>query len=457
MNPVQSIVIGAGISGLACAYRLRELGVAVTLLEASHRVGGVIDSVEKDGCLFELGPQSFLTAPPLLELIRKLGLEPELVCADPRAPRYILLRGQLQPAPLSPPELLATPLLGTKTKLRLFSELFQRSHPPEPDESIADFVRRKFGAELLDRLVAPFVSGVYAGDPEQLSLRSAFPALHEWESKYGSLLRGAIRSRPAKGQPRPGLASFRCGVATLVRTLGEKLGPALWLGAEVRAIKREKSNGVSGYRVEYNRKGDLSMLDAAAVVVAAPTLDAGGILATISPRFPELLERIQYAPVAVVGLSYRREQVKNALNGFGFLVPRSEGLTVLGTVWNSSLFLGRAPDGRVTITSFVGGATNSESVALADDSLSADIEKDLAPILGLSGSPVSRCIHRYERALPQYNLGHGRILSALDQELANFPGLFLTGNFIEGPAIGNCVAQANKTAEAAHRFLSALR
>jgi oxygen-dependent protoporphyrinogen oxidase len=205
LTPFPAIVIGGGISGLACAYHLQQTGIPVRVLDSGVRPGGVISTLEKNGFRFELGPQSFLSSEPLLKLIDALGLKNELLYADSRAPRYILFHGRLVPAPLAPPQLLTTPLLGPRTKWRLFTETFRRTNPPSADESIAAFVRRKFGDELLDRLVAPFVSGIYAGDPEKLSLRAAFPKLHEFETRYGSVLRGAMKSRPAKGAPRPGL------------------------------------------------------------------------------------------------------------------------------------------------------------------------------------------------------------------------------------------------------------
>ena len=195
---MRTIVIGGGIAGLACTYRLREMSIPALLLEQADRVGGVIESAQQDGFLFELGPQSFLSTEPLLEMIAGLGLGDELLRADPRAPRYVLADGRLRRVPMSPPALLTTSLLSAGSKWRLVSEPFRRTQPPEGDESVAAFVRRKFGNELLELLVGPFVSGVYAGDPEKLSLRSAFPAVHEWENDYGSVLRGAMKSRPAK-------------------------------------------------------------------------------------------------------------------------------------------------------------------------------------------------------------------------------------------------------------------
>src|ERR1700693_1017942 len=206
--------MGGGISGLACAYQLQQAGIPVRALEAASRPGGVIATKQKDGFCFELGPQSFLSTEPLVALIDALGLKDQLLHANPRARRYILLRGRLVLAPLAPPSLLTTPLFSAGTKWRLVTEIVRRTQPPAEDESIAPFVRRKFGGELLSRFVAPFVSGVYAGDPERLSLRAAFPKLHEFEARHGSVLRGAMKSRPAKGTPRAGWCTFRGGSET---------------------------------------------------------------------------------------------------------------------------------------------------------------------------------------------------------------------------------------------------
>src|SRR6202795_2751625 len=237
-NPLKVAVIGAGISGLACAYRLQQLGLDVTVFEANDCAGGMIDSVEKDGFLFEAGPQSFQGTPELLELIRELGLEAQLQKADPRAPRYVLLHSHLRKIPMSPQALLASTLLNPVSRWKIASEPFKKSQPPTEEESVAAFVRRKFGNEILEYLVAPFVSGVYAGDPEKLSLKAAFPTLDEWEREYGSVLRGAMKSRPPKSQRKgpPPLCSFRHGVSTLTRALAAKLGDALHYDARAVSV-----------------------------------------------------------------------------------------------------------------------------------------------------------------------------------------------------------------------------
>ena len=450
------IVIGGGISGLTCAYHLQRAGIPVRALEAGSRPGGVIATKERDGFRFELGPQSCLTTESLLRLVDALGMGDQLLHADPRAPRYILLRGRLFPAPLAPPSLLTTPLFSAGTKWRLVTEILRRSHPPEEDESIAAFVRRKFGGELLDRFVAPFVSGVYAGDPERLSLRAAFPKLHEFEAKYGSVLRGAMKSRPAKGSPRAGLCSFRDGMETLPRAIAARLGNSLLLEASVEGLRHGKANGKPWFEVDIARHNHRETLAANAVVVAAPTALASQILAGLSDKFAPLLSRIEYAPVAVVSACYRRDQIERPPAGFGFLVPRVEGLRVLGTVFSSSLFAGHAPEGMVCFTSFAGGATDPKFCDLSDEEITETICAEVARVLGITGKPAATNLHRHTRALPQYNLGHTQIVKSLEALTASMPGLFLAGNYLSGPSIGACVEQADRTAEAVRVYLASI-
>lgn len=456
LTPFPAIVVGAGISGLVCAYHLQQAGIPVRVLEAGERPGGVIATREQDGFRFELGPQSFLSSEPLLKLIDSLGLAKELLRADSRAPRYILFRGRLVPAPHAPPSLLTSPLLDAPAKSRLVAEMFRRTSPPPADESIAAFVRRKFGDEVLDRLVAPFVSGIYAGDPEKLSLRACFPKLHELEMKYGSVLRGALKSRPAKGSPRPGLCSFREGMEALPRALGSRLGDALLTETTVSGARHGKANGNSSFEVDVTRNGHRETLLASALIMAAPVEAASEILKGVSEKFGAPFARIEYAPLAVIAVGYRRDQVRHAGNGFGFLAPRGEGLRVLGTVWNSSLFTGRAPENMACFTSFAGGATDPELIGMGDDQIAEIICGEVGRILDITGPPVTRLVHRYARALPQYNLGHSETVLALGEAASSVPGLLLTGNYLSGPSIGSCVEQANETADAVRVYLASI-
>ena len=450
-------MIGAGISGLACAYRLQQAGVDVALLESSDRPGGLIDTVEKDGLLFEAGPQSFQVTETLLELIRELDIEGELQKADSRAPRHVFLHGHLRKIPMSPQALLASSLLGPGTRWKIATEAFKRTKPPSEEETVASFVRRKFGHEILEYLVAPFVSGVYAGDPEQLSLRAAFPSLDQWEREYGSVLRGAMKSRPpkAKGGGLPALCSFRHGVATLPRAMAGKLGERLQTGTTVLEIQRSGGASSVSYGIRANRQSLEQHASVSAVVIATPAYAAGALLASLSSHVAQILCGIPYAPVAVVAANYYRQQVGDPLEGFGFLVPRSEKVRTLGTVWNSSLFPGRARNGTVTMTSFIGGATDVAIVQQPEEEIARIVQEENARILGITGPPIEAAVWGYPRALPQYNLGHGHIVEAIRDAERQMQGLFFAGNYLEGPAIGKCVENGFRAAEAVARYLQA--
>jgi oxygen-dependent protoporphyrinogen oxidase len=456
-NPPQVAVIGAGISGLACAYRLQQLGVDVAVFESNSAAGGMIDSVERDGLLFEAGPQSFQGTPALLELIRKLGLEAQLQKADPRAPRYVLLHGHLRKIPMSPQALLASTLLNPVSRWKIASEPFKKSQPPTEEESVAAFVRRKFGHEILEYLVAPFVSGVYAGDPEKLSLKAAFPTLDEWERRYGSILRGAMKSRPPKEKrtAAPPLCSFTHGVATLPRAMATQLGDALHY--EARAVSVDFANqpvaAAAACEIRIVQNGQERPLNVDAAVVATPAYAAAHLLETFSPHLAQILSGIAYAPVAVVACTYYRQQVGDPLEGFGFLVPRGEKVRTLGTVWNSSLFPGRAHEGSVTITSFIGGVTDPDIIQLHEENIAAIVTEENARILGITGPPVEVAVWKYPRALPQYNLGHGHIVETIRDAERALPGLFFAGNYLEGPAVGKCVENGFQTAEAVRKYL----
>jgi oxygen-dependent protoporphyrinogen oxidase len=448
-NAAPVVVIGGGISGLACALRLKQLGVPFLLLEAFASFGGVIHTVRQDGFLFEFGPQGVLLTPELTTLIDAAGLSGDLLRANPRAPRYIYTRGRLVRAPMSPPSLISSSLLSIPTKLRLLTEPLRRSRPPEEDESVAAFVRRKFGSSLLDNLVGPFVSGIYAGDPEKLSLRAAFPQVHKWESSSGSVLRGAInqmKRKPKGSASNSGLHTFKEGIGSLLTAAGEKLGASAQLGVTVHAIEGG-AVGPNCYTIRLTRNATHESLQACAVIVATETSAAGRMLRSLSPKFPTILDSIAYAAVAVIAAGYRRAAVGHSLDGFGFLVPRKEGLRTLGTVWNSSLFPGRAPEGHVVLTTFAGGVTDPEIPTWSEDKISATIHEELGRILNITESPAVSRVYKYPRALPQYNLGHMRTVAALENLCGETPGLYLAGNYLEGPSTGACVTRSFRIAE----------
>jgi oxygen-dependent protoporphyrinogen oxidase len=439
------IVVGAGISGLACAYALKKSGHDVLVMESSKTPGGMIHSISEDGFLFETGPQSFNKTGAISTLIEELGIANELITAPPGAPRYLLTRDTLRAVPLSPPAFLASSLFNLRTKFALLSEPFRTTHPPNADESIAAFTRRKFTQELLDLLVAPFVTGIYAGDPEQLSLRAAFPQIHEAEKAAGSIIRGMKQAAKSAAKPkqRPTVSTFQEGNETLVRALATSLDSSLLCGVTVSQIKRTVSRGFS---LHVESSLGTSHFDCKSLVLATPAKISAELLETESPATSQLLAEVPYAPVAVVSLGYRRTDVTNPLNGFGFLVHKSPKRRILGSVWNSSLFPARCPQDHVLLTNFFGGALDPEG-ASEFQLAGGQAHDQLMTILGINADPVALKSTFYRHAIPQCNLGHLDRLAAIQAESAKIPGLYLTGNYIKGPAIGTCVEHAQSVAD----------
>jgi protoporphyrinogen/coproporphyrinogen III oxidase len=451
MQRVTALVIGGGISGLVCACALRKSGVDVLVAEQSDRAGGAIRTERLDGYLLELGPQSFSGTAQMLQLVDELGIRQQIVQAPSHAPRYVLVNGKLEKVPMSPPAFLTSGFVGIATKVAVLRDVIRKSAPPENDESIADFVRRKFSVEMLDRLVGPFISGLYAGDPEKLSLRSAFPMLYEAEKSKGSIFRGMLAN--AKKQPsdqprqRPTLLSFADGTQAFTDALAANLGDRLSLNTVVRLVSRDDSGARSAFQVIVRTGAEQHVIVADQVIVATPPNVAGTLLRDIAPSMSSPIAGIEYASIAVVSLGYTTSDIGDPLHGFGFLIPRSAGVRTLGTVWNTSLFPGRAPEGHALLTSFIGGATDPNAAKLPPGDLTAIVHKETAQVLKIRGNPTFSNVTTYPRALPQYNLGHSDRLAAIDEARKHHPNLWLIGNYLRGPAIGTCVEQALSVAD----------
>jgi oxygen-dependent protoporphyrinogen oxidase len=440
---VPAIVVGAGISGLVCAYALRKAGIDAQLLEASSHPGGVIRSESREGFLLELGPQSFSSTPAILELCSALGLEDQLVAAPAFSPRYLVVDGALRQLPLTPPAFFTSNLFSATTKWSILRDLFGRSTPPATDESVAAFVRRKFSAELLEKLAGPFVSGIYAGDPEKLSLRAAFPQLHEAEKKSGSLIRGLRARQFGKAKRhRPVLQTFRGGNETLVQRLAASLGPHLRCGVAVQTVQRLEAQGAKNFAITFLAGGREETIVARHLILATPAYVVAQLMKNTSVEFGSIAGSIEYAPIAVVSLGYKKSDVRHTLHGFGFLAPRNSGLRTLGTVWNSSLFPARAPEGYVLLTSFVGGANDSAALSLSAENLTALVHREITPLLNIQSTPVFSYVTAHPYAIPQYTIGYIQRIGALDQLCARVPNLRLVGSYLHGPSIGACIEQA---------------
>ena len=440
------IVVGAGISGLTVAYFLRRAGVSVTVLDPGDVPGGTMKTVTDGEWMVETGPNSALETTPLFgEMFDGLGIAGERLYATPAADRrYILRNGVLHPLPMSPGAFLTSSLWSVAGKLRLMKEPFVGR--AEQEETVAQFVRRRLGEEFLEYAINPFVAGVYAGDPAALSVRAAFPKLYALEERYGGLIRGMVRGagerrkRAERAKDRARMFSFRRGMQTFPIALGRSMGDELRLGCTATSVERKTSpGGAPPFVVRYRREGGPGSLEAPAVVLAVPAYIAGDFVRPFSEALGAALEGIFYPPVAEVFLGFPASRVGRPLDGFGYLVPAKEERKILGTIWSSALFPGRAPAGHVALTTFVGGARQPVLAGLDDDALTGIVASELRSIMGVKGDPVFAKIVRWEKAIPQYNLGH----LALVEEIRNFergvPGLYLCGNYRGGIAVGDCL------------------
>ena len=446
------LIVGAGISGLASAWFLHRQGIAVRVLEGADRPGGVIASDRGDGYLVERGPNSTLQRPgrdedALGRLIAGAGIEGRVVEAAAAAKkRFVVRDGRLVALPGSPPAILATALFSWRAKLRLLGEPFVGRAGAE--ESIAQFVERRLGREFLDYAVEPFVSGVYAGDPAALSVRAAVPRIHALEDRHGSLIRGAIamgKAAERAGMPSGRLISFDTGMAALPETIAGQLPEgAIRTGCRVAALHPDDD----GWRVHWEGATDSGTMRAGRVVLAVPAAVAAGLLSPLSAEAAGILDAIPYAPIVSTAMAYGRNRVDHPLDGFGFLIPRREGYRILGGLFSSTLFPGRAPDEKALITAFVGGTTDPAALDMDSDGINGLVHGELARVLGIGESASVIGHSRYRRAIPQYTLGHLERMERLDGLLAGFPGLHLRANWRDGISVADCVRNGELTADA---------
>jgi protoporphyrinogen/coproporphyrinogen III oxidase len=446
-------IVGGGVAGLAVAHALtqrgaRERDLELVVLERAPRAGGNLHSERTGGYVCEHGPNGFLdSVPETLELVRELDLEARLQVSDERARRRFLYRnGRLHEIPGGPGAFLASGMLSWRAKLRLAGEPFARRRPEGVDETIHAFAARRIGREAADVMIDAMVSGVFAGDARRLSLRACFPKMWQMETDHGGLFRallarGRARRRGAPvGAPAGRLTSFEGGVETLIEALAARLGPALRTGCGVRRVRA----AATGFRLELE---DGSPLDAAAVVLASPTAASARLVAELDPALSGHLGEIPSAPVVVVCLGYDAARLPRPLDGFGFLVPRGEGPRLLGVLWDSSIYPGRAPEGRVLLRVMLGGAHDPGAVELEDAALLDVVRRDLSTTMGLDLEPELVRIVRHRVGIPQYTVGHRKRLEAIDARLAHYPGLHVAGNGYRGVAINACAAEAGPLAE----------
>lgn len=444
------LIVGAGISGLTAAWRLQSAGRDVQVIEANPRAGGAIGSTRVEGCLIESGPNSTLETSPLIgQLIAETGSDAGRIYANPSARnRFVLRGGRLIPVPMSPPAFFRTPLFSLGTKLGLLREPFVGRAPADAEETVGEFVRRRLGAEFLDYAINPFVAGVYAGDPERLSVKAAFPRLVELEQKYGSLIRGQIlgarerKRNPEKSKQAAPMLSFRDGMQTLTDGIARKIR-RLTLSTRATGLERDGSHWVLSTDGPQGR----SVYRALLLLLAMPAEPTARLLRTLAPLAAAALEAIPYPPVAAVVSAYSRSDIDHALDGFGFLVPEKERRRILGTIFSSALFENRAPEGIALLTTFVGGMRQPELARQEEDRIAAMVHDELAQLIGARARPRWTQVTRWARAIPQYTLGHGQRMAVLDAAERELPGLGFCANFRGGISVADCIKSGHAMAE----------
>ena len=454
----KTVIVGGGISGLATAFHLQECGPRdYTLIESAPRWGGKITSVHEDGFTVEGGPDSFITQKTAaIELCKRLGLEDQLVGSNSGkgATVYIWSGGRLHPMPegmmLMAPTMvlpfLRTRLISWPGKLRMGMEIFVPRARSDEDESLAGFVRRRLGAEALNKLAGPLMGGIYAADPERLSLKSTFPIFLEMEKKYGSLLRGmmkSVRTRAAHGAKRPPMfMTLRGGLQQLSDALVARLPQgSLRAGCSALAVHRHAGR----YRIDLD---DGSSLLAEDVVFATPSFVTADLVGQLDPVLAERLRAIRYVSTATVSLGFLRSEVAHPLQGAGFIVPPSEGRRITACSWSSAKFQHRAPEDCVLLRVFIGGALAEELAEQDEAALVHLAREELQAILGIAATPVLAKAYRWPKANPQYDLGHEERVAKIEQTLSKFPGLHLAGAAYHGPGIPDCIQSGRKAAQA---------
>ena len=473
MRPHRVVVLGGGVAGLTAAYRIRGeaerrgLPIDLEVLEAGPDIGGKIGTVSEDGFLCETGPNGFLdNEPATLRLVDDLGLREDLRRSeDASRKRYIVRGGKLVEVHMNPVKFMQSPLLSWPAKIRMGMEFFVPAKKNDDDETVGSFGRRRLGGEFTDVMLSSMVSGIYAGDVDRLSLAAAFPKVVALEKNYGGLLRGMmtkqkeVRARkkaaaaeaaknpqangaktgePKKVEAGPGgvLHSFREGMGQPLRTIADLLGPdVVKTKTPVARVERRED----GFRVHLAEGGSI---EADAVVCTVPSPAASQILRGCADQAADALAEIHVAGVHVVHLGFRRDQVRHDLEAFGALIPRSEGIRTLGSIFASSTFSGRAPKGYVLLTNMIGGRLDPAADELDERQLREQVMRDIDPLVGLNGEPVFTRVFRWARGIPQYELGHLERMRRVHEDVARVPGLHVGGNSVVGVSFNHCVLHA---------------
>lgn len=441
-------IVGGGVSGLATAWELQNQGYSTVVLERQVRTGGNIYSDNISGFMMEHGPSTINAYDAhAQEVSTRLGLASDQVyLGDGIQRRYLVGGGKLKSMSIKPLGFLTSNYLSMGGRLRMMLEPFARASRETGDESVMTYATRRFGHEFAERIIDPLVGGLYAGRARDLSMRSVFPQMLDLERKYGSVAMGMIRRSMAGGHmPGKRLYSWRAGIGTLPRALAAQQGKVL-TGVTVRSLRRDKE----GYLLDC---GQGEIIKARAVVLATQPHVTAGLIEGLDRDSAEAAGSVSTPPLAVVYLGYQRSQVDHPLDGLGFLAAESEGAGLTGVQFSSTMFPGRAPEGCVSLTAYIGGQRQPELAQLPEAELIDFTRQRLGSLLGIHGDPVLSRVRHWNLGLPQYQIGHADLIDKLDGTAQRNPGLFLTGNYFKGPSVAACLGKADETALAVSDYM----
>lgn len=446
MGTAEVVIVGGGISGLSLAYFLikKNPKLDIKIIEAEKRAGGKIITEKVSGFLCEGGVNGFLSnKPSTLNLASHLSIDPIKGSEDSKI-RYILLNGKLTKVPDNPIKFFLSPILSFSGKLRMLREYFTPPVKEDIDETVESFVSRRVGREFYEKLIDAMSTGIYAGDPSKMSMKSCFPKVYWLEKKYGGLIKGLIalkkEKKDAKAQPSAVLMSFRGGMSELIQSLENSLSTKILKAKKVLSIEKNKDNFI----VYLN---DGSSIGAEKVILACPAHESAEILKELDREISDILKTIPYPPLSVVAFGFRKEKIGFGTSLYGFLIPHREKRKILGTLFDSSIFPNRAPEGYVLLRSMIGGRRSPELAILSDDKLIDISLSELRSLLDIKGEPEFIKIFRWEKAIPQYELGYEEKLNRIEQALLKIPGLYLTGNAYKGVSVNDCIENSLKLSE----------
>ena len=433
-------IVGGGISGLATAYYLQQLKPdwRLTLFEKQPAWGGTMRTEEVDGFLFETGSNGFLSSKPYtMDLVQDSGAAPLLMRSQDAARKRFVYTDKLHRLPESPPAFIRTPLLSWKGKLRVLGEFFVPARKDPGDETLKEFGDRRVGPEFTDVFLNAMSAGIFGSQPEDLSVAAAFPLVVRLEQEHGGLFRGMLAKRKKEAGPGGVLMSFTGGVSTFVEHLVGRISGDHQLGVGIEAIAADGD----GFRVSTGN-GEVEFDK---VVLATPSFVTSALVRDLDPELAGLLDRIRYAPISLVGFGY--DKVSHDLDGFGLLTTRSACRQVLGVLWDSSIFPDRAPDGKVSLRAMIGGMRQPELALREPDELIRMAREDIETTMGITETPITTFVQRWERGIPNYAPGHLDLVDRIFSRLKTHRGLYVSSNAYQGVGINDCVQRAKERAE----------